>query len=113
MIRRPPRSTLFPYTTLFRSQVSEVVELLPGPGSQSRTEIGGHHYECDQVECCGAQAIVQALARGVQRPQHISRVESGGLREQQNDGVQAHDRDCQISVPVVNLENRDLAMGPV
>src|SRR2546422_5315539 len=25
MIRRPPRSTLFPYTTLFRSQV------LPGP----------------------------------------------------------------------------------
>src|SRR3712207_7450772 len=24
MIRRPPRSTLFPYTTLFRSQVGEV-----------------------------------------------------------------------------------------
>src|SRR5438105_12266184 len=26
MIRRPPRSTLFPYTTLFRSQAVEVVE---------------------------------------------------------------------------------------
>src|SRR5256885_7643433 len=26
MIRRPPRSTLFPYTTLFRSQVVDVVE---------------------------------------------------------------------------------------
>src|SRR3989454_12173771 len=25
MIRRPPRSTLFPYTTLFRSQVATVV----------------------------------------------------------------------------------------
>src|SRR5688572_32758921 len=25
MIRRPPRSTLFPYTTLFRSQQAEVV----------------------------------------------------------------------------------------
>src|SRR3712207_7528290 len=25
MIRRPPRSTLFPYTTLFRSGVAEVV----------------------------------------------------------------------------------------
>src|SRR5258705_6331115 len=24
MIRRPPRSTLFPYTTLFRSEVTEV-----------------------------------------------------------------------------------------
>src|SRR2546430_9896744 len=25
MIRRPPRSTLFPYTTLFRSRVQEVI----------------------------------------------------------------------------------------
>src|SRR5256886_15816737 len=28
MIRRPPRSTLFPYTTLFRSNVEHLVELL-------------------------------------------------------------------------------------
>src|SRR5258708_31868282 len=27
MIRRPPRSTLFPYTTLFRSQTKEVTGL--------------------------------------------------------------------------------------
>src|SRR2546422_8520666 len=27
MIRRPPRSTLFPYTTLFRSAADEIVEL--------------------------------------------------------------------------------------
>src|SRR2546430_13695229 len=27
MIRRPPRSTLFPYTTLFRSRVYDVPEL--------------------------------------------------------------------------------------
>src|SRR5258708_10375490 len=27
MIRRPPRSTLFPYTTLFRSAVIELLEL--------------------------------------------------------------------------------------
>src|SRR3712207_8193193 len=26
MIRRPPRSTLFPYTTLFRSQLCEVLD---------------------------------------------------------------------------------------
>src|SRR5690348_17854211 len=30
MIRRPPRSTLFPYTTLFRSSKSEYE--FPGPG---------------------------------------------------------------------------------
>src|SRR3712207_8262413 len=29
MIRRPPRSTLFPYTTLFRSQLA-VVRAVPG-----------------------------------------------------------------------------------
>src|SRR3989441_11405366 len=28
MIRRPPRSTLFPYTTLFRSRVNQVAETL-------------------------------------------------------------------------------------
>src|SRR3712207_7465921 len=30
MIRRPPRSTLFPYTTLFRSQLVERLALLDG-----------------------------------------------------------------------------------
>src|SRR2546429_6009368 len=31
MIRRPPRSTLFPYTTLFRSSLLEVVKDRPMP----------------------------------------------------------------------------------
>src|SRR5256885_12131758 len=34
MIRRPPRSTLFPYTTLFRS--AECPELLVEPGELAR-----------------------------------------------------------------------------
>src|SRR2546429_5644730 len=29
MIRRPPRSTLFPYTTLFRSRVADIEEREP------------------------------------------------------------------------------------
>src|SRR5256885_4778015 len=29
MIRRPPRSTLFPYTTLFRSQIEEATRYVP------------------------------------------------------------------------------------
>src|SRR3989337_4078534 len=32
MIRRPPRSTLFPYTTLFRSGAARVEELHASPG---------------------------------------------------------------------------------
>src|SRR2546429_3444195 len=31
MIRRPPRSTLFPYTTLFRSQNEPGTPLMPNP----------------------------------------------------------------------------------
>src|SRR3989454_12461668 len=30
MIRRPPRSTLFPYTTLFRSQMARILHLEKG-----------------------------------------------------------------------------------
>src|SRR3712207_6964774 len=34
MIRRPPRSTLFPYTTLFRSMPDGVFSHLVGPGNE-------------------------------------------------------------------------------
>src|SRR3712207_7795527 len=39
MIRRPPRSTLFPYTTLFRSaaEVPRVLRLAPPPRATSPT----------------------------------------------------------------------------
>src|SRR2546422_6964125 len=47
MIRRPPRSTLFPYTTLFRSlhhahvrQPQAVVALEPGPAVRALHEAG-------------------------------------------------------------------------
>src|SRR5260370_20140420 len=37
MIRRPPRSTLFPYTTLFRSKVKRATESAPPVSSLSCT----------------------------------------------------------------------------
>src|SRR2546422_3149009 len=46
MIRRPPRSTLFPYTTLFRSllqvrqHIPEVLEVPSSGGSHPRHEAG-------------------------------------------------------------------------
>src|SRR2546425_9589791 len=52
MIRRPPRSTLFPYTTLFRSQAIHVVEEIvheqsdrdraPLPARPQVEDLGGH-----------------------------------------------------------------------
>src|SRR5256885_16844320 len=42
MIRRPPRSTLFPYTTLFRSQAAGRVQCGQTP-TGSRAAQWGHH----------------------------------------------------------------------
>src|SRR2546427_8969899 len=36
MIRRPPRSTLFPYTTLFRSRVAQRGAIAPQPSRRVR-----------------------------------------------------------------------------
>src|SRR2546427_6800081 len=53
MIRRPPRSTLFPYTTLFRSE-------LEGDFRQRRREGGqdhGAHATCEErAYACGSES---------------------------------------------------------
>src|SRR5437588_5523776 len=41
MIRPPPRSTLFPYTTLFRSQEARVAPSARGPSSVPRSRTRG------------------------------------------------------------------------
>src|SRR5205814_3233762 len=46
MLRRPPRSTLFPYTTLFRSQT---VVLAPGWSGILLHEAVGHGLEADFI----------------------------------------------------------------
>src|SRR3712207_7077874 len=59
MIRRPPRSTLFPYTTLFRS----LVELTPGTGGCGV----GHRHVGDPWEEALARTLepfVESVAQG-------------------------------------------------
>src|SRR2546430_10620819 len=47
MIRRPPRSTLFPYTTLFRSMTGVVNKLVSAATCQSAGFIAGFFYSPD------------------------------------------------------------------
>src|SRR3712207_7730041 len=48
MIRRPPRSTLFPYTTLFRSRID-----LPAFREDDRVETGDQPHHGDQRQHLG------------------------------------------------------------
>src|SRR5690349_23876869 len=48
MIRRPPRSTLFPYTTLFRSQQHTVAEPFDDRGQRGSPDLD--HFAGQQVE---------------------------------------------------------------
>src|SRR5687767_15990146 len=72
MIRRPPRSTLFPYTTLFRSILDPAVQGLgreaaeddrmdradPGAGEHRHRRFRDHrHVEGDPVALAGAERL--------------------------------------------------------
>src|SRR3712207_6990767 len=59
MIRRPPRSTLFPYTTLFRSHQDHRSEQQPEGPVLAEHEHGDQHAR-DQ---CGEEAAGEALPR--------------------------------------------------
>src|SRR3712207_7735495 len=47
MIRRPPRSTLFPYTTLFRSGLHRAGQA--GVGQGLPDEVGGPHHDTERL----------------------------------------------------------------
>src|SRR5689334_23952231 len=47
MIRRPPRSTLFPYTTLFRSQLAAALLDDPGDAVEVLGALGAGHPRPD------------------------------------------------------------------
>src|SRR3989449_9758616 len=80
MIRRPPRSTLFPYTTLFRSVIREATRDVPPDGQllahRVREETGLDHEpvglgelapvrdECHQGRAVGWRPLV---VTGIQR----------------------------------------------
>src|SRR3712207_7667934 len=63
MIRRPPRSTLFPYTTLFRSRSSSVFPIV-------------HTTSCHTV---AARCLEECQSLGIQRVEFI--LHSGTLVE--------------------------------
>src|SRR5258707_5977019 len=58
MIRRPPRSTLFPYTTLFRSPQGPARVFRPSPAPDIARRRGEHIAARDPSEAGGGRAAI-------------------------------------------------------
>src|SRR2546427_2714384 len=68
MIRRPPRSTLFPYTTLFRS-VDEVEKEFPGEAKRRAQKVSSGIRDQHKA------IMILAAARGGDTPEAVVRPE--------------------------------------
>src|SRR2546430_12391563 len=67
MIRRPPRSTLFPYTTLFRSDVDLAV-------AEHAIGVGGHRQAGDVEALAGPRDV--EVGDGGRSEEHTSELQS-------------------------------------
>src|SRR3712207_8606078 len=77
MIRRPPRSTLFPYTTLFRSDVLRLLaEVMPARAIEAHDLTSA---ELDLIEVGREQVLLahKAIERaGMRSEEHTSELQS-------------------------------------
>src|SRR3712207_7639279 len=68
MIRRPPRSTLFPYTTLFRSAAVDALLAPAGVGAAARERLfrdsGGNPFYVHALLRSGAATAAPSTAPG-------------------------------------------------
>src|SRR5256885_14625720 len=74
MIRRPPRSTLFPYTTLFRSHAGQqppqvepgaVGDIAFGDGDEAgQAGLGSQKGVVGKIETAGALSVRKAIGEG-------------------------------------------------
>src|SRR2546430_8721294 len=76
MIRRPPRSTLFPYTTLFRSS-GNACATKPSPAHSSTAKSSANTSPCGPSETADFSNTSERLAAGPGRSEeHTSELQS-------------------------------------
>src|SRR3989440_8692712 len=81
MIRRPPRSTLFPYTTLFRSRRREREGLCGGNARQPPVQVpdddvGGEPLLVPLIPGLQADEVEPVVRRGHRSEEHTSELQS-------------------------------------
>src|SRR2546430_9400105 len=85
MIRRPPRSTLFPYTTLFRS-LERVRHQDVGIALRGERRRSAHHLVEDEPERVDVRAVVDLVGAAALLGRHVQRSEehTSELQSQSN-----------------------------
>src|SRR2546426_5845015 len=102
MIRRPPRSTLFPYTTLFRS-VGMRVDI-----SRIRHVVSGALEPTDEIDFPSEEVSdAQACGRTIEGHLHGPRVPGDRLRTIAVEGIEALARAAVVGIVVVRLVRCD------
>src|SRR2546427_3913476 len=101
MIRRPPRSTLFPYTTLFRSKVGIDDDLRAGQRTDGA--VGKYLSRClvpqgHRIPGCEAAAVDGERLRGVGTGDRVGR--DGGDGRPDRKGTRLNSSHSQISYAV-------------
>src|SRR2546426_9606607 len=105
MIRRPPRSTLFPYTTLFRSEVVAVQGDVEGAAGDEHAlflfdelgdplgELDAAPLDADEDEIVRAVGQLEHLDRHtLKRPRQRAGVQDGGRSEERRVGKECRSR---------------------
>src|SRR3712207_7221423 len=96
MIRRPPRSTLFPYTTLFRSDGGD----LPGVGEEPGDEALGPRRELRLVGG-GVEGVLVALEEGGVGVHARPLVADAGLRRSEEHTSELQSRQYVVCRPLL------------
>src|SRR5256885_8189357 len=104
MIRRPPRSTLFPYTTLFRSVYDQVsAELRRWRAVPELRFIADYHEHPGYIEALRASVTEHWLAHG--RTPHLL-ISFHGIPERDRKSTRLNSSHLVISYAVFCLKNK-------
>src|SRR2546430_5245886 len=107
MIRRPPRSTLFPYTTLFRSIEGDHISI-GAPNSFFRDRLLQHHLEALQSaaqECLGGHPRVSIVVDTTPTPPPIEAAPPAGPGDRKS--TRLNSSHSQISYAVFCLKKKN------
>src|SRR5690554_7925425 len=90
MIRRPPRSTLFPYTTLFRSRLSTMGEMAAGIAHElnqpltavsNYAQVAGRLLKADPIDRETMASTLEKIERQAHRASEVLRRIRGFIRK--------------------------------